>query len=133
MLNFEAWLIIDTLPTVNSALTIAFELVGLCCCINGNSFQALAAQREEDTTAAEQERVSSLCRLPYSHLPLRHLVKADTSVKQTRGVGPFHTSVIYFIFLQGGHLLHRQSELVSSVFGFIQGVDWFSLFTLQPV
>ena len=47
----------------------------------------------------------------YSQLPLNgHLVKADTSLKWTRGVGPCRTSVIYFISLQGG-----QSELVLTV------------------
>ena len=47
----------------------------------------------------------------YSQLPLnRHLVKADTSLKQTRGVGPFHTPVIYFIFLKGGHLSKMDSR-----------------------
>ena len=41
----------------------------------------------------------------YSQLPLNgHLVKVDTSLKRTRGVGPCRTSVIYFISFQGGHL-----------------------------
>ena len=41
----------------------------------------------------------------YSQLSLNeYLIKADTSLKQTRGVGPCRTSVIYFIFRQGGHL-----------------------------
>ena len=41
----------------------------------------------------------------YSQVPLnRHLFKGDTSLKQTLVVGPCHTSVIYFISLQGGHL-----------------------------
>ena len=47
----------------------------------------------------------------YCQLPLNgHLVKADTSLKQTRGVGPFHTPVIYFIFLKGGHLSKMDSR-----------------------
>ena len=46
----------------------------------------------------------------YSQLPLNgHLVKADISLKRTRGVGPCHTSVIYFISLQGGHLSKADS------------------------
>ena len=47
----------------------------------------------------------------YSQLPLNgHLVKADTSLKWTRGVGPCRTSVIYFISLQGGHLSKMDSR-----------------------
>ena len=54
----------------------------------------------------------------YSHLPLNgHLIKADTSLKRTRGVGPCRTSVIYFISLQGG-----QSELVPNVSA-LEGID----------
>ena len=46
-----------------------------------------------------------------SQLPLNgHLVKADTSLKQTCGVGPCRTSVIYFISLQGGHLSKADSR-----------------------
>ena len=49
----------------------------------------------------------------YSQLPLNgHLVKVDTSLKRTHGVGPCCTSVIYFISLQGGHLSGRQLEVV---------------------
>ena len=56
----------------------------------------------------------------FSQLPLnRHLVKVDTSLKRTRGVGPCRTSVIYFISLQGGHLFPSVSVL--------DGVDSFKL------
>ena len=44
----------------------------------------------------------------------------DTSLKRTRGVGPCHTSVIYFISLQGGHL--SKSELGPSVSA-LEGVE----------
>ena len=41
--------------------------------------------------------------LLHSQLPLNgHLVKADTSLEQTRGVGPYHTSVISFISVGAG-------------------------------
>ena len=50
-------------------------------------------------------------RMIKSQLPLHgHLVKVDTSLKQTRGVGPCRTSVIYFISLQGGHLSKTDSQ-----------------------
>ena len=48
-----------------------------------------------------------LYELAFQYSQLSHngrLVKADTSLKRTRGVGPCRTSVIYFISLQGGHL-----------------------------
>ena len=58
----------------------------------------------ELTTEANEELLG-IVYLVYSQLPLNgHLVKADTSLKRTRGVGPCRTSVIYFISLQGGHL-----------------------------
>ena len=50
----------------------------------------------------------------YSRLPLNgHLVKTDTSLKWTHGVGPCHTSVIYFISLQGRHLSKADSWSLS--------------------
>ena len=49
-----------------------------------------------------------------------HLVKADTSLKRTRGVGPCRTSVIYFISLQGGHLSKADSRSWSRA---LEGVD----------
>ena len=36
--------------------------------------------------------------------------KADTSLKRIHGAGPCHTSVIYFISLQGGHLSKADSQ-----------------------
>ena len=41
--------------------------------------------------------------LLHSQLPLNgHLVKADTSLERTCGVGPYHTSVISFISVGAG-------------------------------
>ena len=39
----------------------------------------------------------------------------DTSLKRTRGVGPFRISVIYSISPQGGHLTRTVADLVPSV------------------
>ena len=47
----------------------------------------------------------------YSQFPLNgHPIKADTSLKQTGGVDPWRTSVIYFISLQGRHLSKADSQ-----------------------
>ena len=56
------------------------------------------------------ELLLQTCISEYSQLPLNgHLIKADTSLKWTHGVGPCHTSVTYFISLQGRHLSKADS------------------------
>ena len=61
------------------------------------SFFSLAQWRESEFNLRGKHDVNS-------QLPLNgHLVKVDTSLKRTHGVGLCRTSVIYFISLQGGH------------------------------